>query len=519
VINQTSDTKGKLYLKWVLICVEVFLLFFIKIQINNLLIAENGDTYEFFQMAQDIRSGNLPEGKRMILFPLILSLADKGSFVPWGRIITTSFYLSSIFLVYLIVHKLTKNKIISLCAAAVYTLNTIILDNSFYIMSDTLSTSLVLLFFYLTLTDKKNYTLLAFIAGLAFITRVENIVLFAALGLNLILLKDRKSVVKPALVAGAFILFVLAKNFLKFGNPVFTAYAQDQAGFNLNIKNIYLALANLIFVVGGIWFLPIALESVKSIKFIKCFFIDTGKNIPVVTTALLTLILIAWSPVVRLYSILASMLIVWLFYFFNKIYEQNIRFRKSHLVLFILSMILFLIATQIFNQKDYGMFKISKATNIVLSFIIFYLLFLSGKQIKRVVIPVSILVCVINLLIFTERFNVTRYKYATIKEAVSYYSTYLVKEGNLGYMDESGLEAWFLNDKYGKLNYLNTKEPLTKWVENNDVRFVLYTSELGYVPDSVMPYKEFISTQRIIKEFKSPFPGGYTKIVDLRFNR
>jgi len=39
---------------------------------------------------------------------------------------------------------------------------------------------------------------------------------------------------------------------------------------------------------------------------------------------------------------------------------------------------------------------------------------------------------------------------------------------------------------------------------------------MGYVSDKVMPYKEFIKSQKIIKEFKSPFPGGYTKIIDLK---
>ena len=381
MINQTHAAKSDFYIKIFLISVEILLLFFIKIQINNLLIAENGDTYEFFQMAQDIRNGNFPDGKRMILFPLILSLADKNSFVPWGRLITTVFYFSSIFLIYLIVHRLTGNKIISLCAATVYSLNTVILDNSFYIMSDSLSTYLILLFFYFSLKDKKNYILLALIAGLAFLTRVENVVLFAALGLNLLLIRDRRTLIKTTLIAGALILLMLAKNYIKFGNPVFTGYTQDQAGFNITIKNVYLALANIIFLVGGLWFLPLLIESAKSIKFNRAYLTEAGRNIPLVTTALLTMILMMWSPVVRLYSVLVSLLIIWVFYYFNKTYDQSIRFKKSHLIMLALSLILFLIATQIFNQKDYGMFKISKATNIVISCIVFYLVFLSEKQI------------------------------------------------------------------------------------------------------------------------------------------
>ena len=85
-------------------------------------------------------------------------------------------------------------------------------------------------------------------------------------------------------------------------------------------------------------------------------------------------------------------------------------------------------------------------------------------------------------------------------------------------MDESGLEAWFINDKSGKLNYLGTNKPLNDWVEDNNVNFVLYTNEMGHVEEIVKPYREYVNSQRIIKEFKSPFPGGYTKIIDLRFN-
>lgn len=519
MIKQTRKAKNELFIKIFLVCVEILFLFFIKIHINNLLIAENGDTYEFFRMAQDIREGIFPEGKRMILYPLLLSLANKESFVTWGRFINTAVYFSSIFLVYLIVSKLTKNKVLSFCSAVVYSFNTIILDNSFYIMSDTLSTFLILLFFYLALKDKKNYILTSLVAGLAFLTRIENIVLFVALGLNFLLRKDKKNIIKTIVIGGAFVLFILLKNFLIYKNPVFTAYAQDRAGFNLNIKNIYLAFVNLIFVVGGIWFLPVLAESIKLKRFNKSFFVEAGKSILLVTTVLITLILMVWSPVVRLYSVLVASLIIWIFFFLNKIYEQHIKFKRSHLILFILSLFLFLIATQIFNQKDYGMFKISKATNIVLSSVIFYLLFLSGKHIKKLVVSVTILISIINIVIFAERFNLTRYKYATIKDAVTYYSTYLIKAGNIGYMDESGLEAWFLNDRDGKLNYINSKKTLNEWVDENDIRYIIYTNEMGYVSDEVMPYKEYLHAQRIVKEFSSPFPGGQTKIIDIGISR
>ena len=516
MIKQPDWQKFKLFIKVILSIVAVACLFVIKIKVNNLLIAENGDTYEFFQMAQDIRSGKFPEGKRMILLPLILSLANRSSFVTWGRITTTFFYFLSIFLIYLIVHTLTKNKVISLCAGEVFLFNTIILDNSFYIMSDTLSTFLILLFFYLSLRDKKNYLLLSVVAGLAFMTRIENVVLFATLGLNLLLRKDKKNLSKSILIGSIFVLFILLKNFFKFGNPVFTAYTQDKAGFNINIKNIYLALTNFIFTVGGIWFLPTVFESAKSIKLTKSFFSETGKNIPLVTTVLLNLILVVWSPVVRLYSILVSTLIIWNFYFFFKNYDQKIKFKRLHLVLLFLSLILFLIATQVFGQRDYGMFKISKAVNILLSFVIFYLLFLSGKQIRKVVIPIAILISIINITIFAERFNVTRYKYATIKQATAYYTTDLSNKGKIGYMDESGLEAWFLNDRYGKFNYLNSKLTLNEWLDTNNIRFILYTDEMGHVEDNVKPYREYIRSLKKAEDFKSLFPGGYTKIIDLQ---
>jgi hypothetical protein len=144
---------------------------------------------------------------------------------------------------------------------------------------------------------------------------------------------------------------------------------------------------------------------------------------------------------------------------------------------------------------------------------------LSGKQIRKVIIPVSIFVCIINITIFAERFNLTRYKYATIKEATTYYSIVLKNSGQIGYMDESGLEAWYLNDEHGKFNYLNSKQTLEAWINSNNIRFILYTDEMGHVEESVKPYREYVRSLKILKEFRSSFPGGYTKIIDLQANR
>lgn len=515
VIKKIHNPKIRLLINVLIVAAVVSILFVIKIKFNNLLIAENGDTYDFFQMAQDIRSGKLPDSKRMILFPLILSLTDKTHFVVWGRFITTVFYFSSILVIFLIVKKLTNNKMISLCAAVVYAFNTLILDNCFYIMSDPLSTLLILLFFYFSIKDQKKYILLSILAGLAFFTRLENIILFGALGLHLLLIKDRKNLIKAILTGSVFVLLLLIMNYLKFENPLFIAYTQDQAGFNLNIKNLYLGFTNLLFTFGGIWFLPLFIESIKGVKFNKEFFLNAGKSIPLVTTILLSIVLIIWGPFIRLYSVLVSAFIIWIFYYLNAVYNEQIKFRKIQVALLVISLILFLVATQIFGNQDYGMFKLSKGVNILLSLVVFYLLFLSKKNIKNILIPITVLICVINLTIFVERFNVARYKYATIKEACDYYLANLKTKGSIGYMDESGLEGWYLDDKSGTFNYINFRQSLSYWISKNSIKYILYTDEMGHVEENVKPYRGYIRTLTILKEFKSPFPGGYSKILIL----
>ena len=88
---------------------SILSLFILKINLNSFLLAENGDTYDFFRVAYEFKQENfLVESKRMPLFASILSLVSEENFVIWGRIVNNLFYFLSIYFVFLLVREIFK---------------------------------------------------------------------------------------------------------------------------------------------------------------------------------------------------------------------------------------------------------------------------------------------------------------------------------------------------------------------------------------------------------------------------
>ncbi len=129
---------NKKIFKVIILISTVVLLFIGKIQFNNLLKAENGDTYSFFKIAYFMETGTYIESaKRLPLLPLLLTLGEPDNYVQTGRLIISLFYFASIFVFYLFVKNFLTSKT-AILATITFALNLIILDNSIYIMSDPL---------------------------------------------------------------------------------------------------------------------------------------------------------------------------------------------------------------------------------------------------------------------------------------------------------------------------------------------------------------------------------------------
>ncbi len=178
----------------------------------------------------------------------------------------------------------------------------------------------------------------------------------------------------------------------------------------------------------------------------------------------------------------------------------------------------YLIAVQFLDHKDIGMFKISKLTSILLSLVIIWTIY-SKKLKKNTLVITTILICSINLVVFGERFNYTRFKYQTIVDALEYYQINISEKGNLGYLDESGVQQWYLKDFDKKFSFLNSNFVMEEWIKQNNIEFVLFTHELGYVPKEVIPYKKSLDEMEILQKFESPFFGGSTKLIKMDINK
>ena len=164
---------------------SILSLFIFKIYLNSFLLAENGDTYDFFRVAYEFKQGNfLVESKRMPLFTSILSVVPEDSFIIWGRLLNNLFYFLSIFFVYLLIREIFKLEFkISLLYSTMFALFYPILDNSFFIMADTLFLLLTLVFLYFAVKNKSIY-LTTIISIFAFYTRFEGFICFPCYFLN-----------------------------------------------------------------------------------------------------------------------------------------------------------------------------------------------------------------------------------------------------------------------------------------------------------------------------------------------
>lgn len=247
------------------------------------------------------------------------------------------------------------------------------------------------------------------------------------------------------------------------------------------------------------------------------------KNLEVLIFSLFSMVLILWGPFLRLYSVPVSLLLAYIAFVADKTFltDKSVISKKeiiTSFVLLFLSAIGYLAAVQLFDGKDLGMFKVSKF--IALSFsLTILLLFLAGTRkkinIKKKYILIAILIAFINLAIFTDRFRYTRFKYQTIVQAAQTYEAKYQKQGKLGYLDESGVEMWYLKDFNEKYSFLTSSESdLHNWIKDNQIKYLLVTQEMGkLMSKKVKPYNDYLNTLTVLEEYQSPFFGGDTKIV------
>jgi len=514
---KVNASKKKIF---IIFACSVFALFLIKVYLNSFLLAEDGDTYDFFRMAYYFRIFQYPSyAKRMPLLPLILAISAPSNFILWGRVVSSLFYFGSIFVFYSLLGYYVKDKTLKSIFSLIFAFNIVVLNNSFFINSDNIFLFLVLLFILIYKKYGLKIPILALIAALAFYTRVEGILLFLSLGIILFAKKRWEEVLRFSIFALVFLSPFLIRNLILFHNPLFTHYAEDDVGFNVTLKNIYLGFANYIYTVGGVWFLPsLALVFNK-----KDFKTRNIKKLEVLTFLLLSGLLILWSPVLRLYSVPVSFTLIYFAYLLDRQAKKltfNTKFYVNIALLFLVSCAGYILCVQVFSQKDLGMFKIAKLVSLLFSIpvVVLLVLYLRNFYSKNVLLwSFAFFVVFINLFVFIDRFRFTRYKYLSIVETVQAYNANYKNTGNAGYVDESGVEMWYLQDFDEKYSLLKSHEiNFVQWVFDANVKYLIITHEMGGSVDyRVKKFKEQIDKLDPLVEFKTPFFGGDTKLIDI----
>jgi hypothetical protein len=494
----------------ILITLIFLFLFTLKIYLNNFLMAENGDTYDFFRISYELSNGNfLYESKRLPLYSLLLVPFDYTDFVFYGRIINNLIYfLSVVFFYKLISLKFKLAMYEKILFTSIFAFNFVIFDNSFFILSDSLLLLFAVIFFY---GYEKNYSsyFLAFIASLAFYTRFEGVLLIVGL---LVLIFFQKKYLEIFKISIFFILLSLPL-FLRIYLTSLTeaSYLSDQAGFILSSKNVLKAFGSLFFATGGFWLLSVYLIDKANQDFIKAprlLVKYISSNLYEILFILFSLLLILWGFYIRLYSVPIMLSIL----YFIKFIKSDYQFKKIWLVL--MSILFFIYNVQFLDHFDLGFYKYSKIVSILLSLLIVGILIYKKIDKKFKIIAVSILIIIINLFIFFEKFFATNYKYYTLVQASEYALQNDLK--NVAYFDESGVQKWYFKDFDERYKYFVNNESLSNWLKINNIEYIMITEEMGYQIDSINKIKKNIKNLEIVNNFESSYIGGKTTIYKLK---
>ena len=504
--------------------VIITIIFFIKLIINQLLLAENGDTYDFFKIAYYLQQANFNyHSKRHILLPILLTPFPPENFVFFGRIIINVFYFLSVFVFYEIVKKLLNNQFTAILATLTFAFNYIIFENSFYILADSLFLFLNLSYIYIYKKNNHQKPLyLSIVSALAFYTRPEGailvlvtVILYAKnfyknnLLTNFKLLKNI-GFLKYLLSLAILLLPHFLRNFIYYKNPFHSGYFSDPAGFIFDKASFLLRISNLFFGHGGFWLIPVIVLffNFNKLKHLK---------LEILLLFLYLVALFLWGPYIRLYTIPIGLLIFITFALLNtapKINQQKI------FIAFFITLILaifYLYIVQIYNYRDLGFSKLGKALCLLGSIIIVilsYFIYYKNKFNKYLLLITTTLIIFLNLGLFVDKFYITRHKYSTIKQAVQYYLQVKDNGENLSYSNESGVESWYLKD-FTKRYYYGGNTNLSTYLKTNNIKYFITTDEMGYKDNFSKLNLNNIEKFTIVKKYKSPFFPGSTKLVKI----
>lgn len=506
----------------------VIILGIIKLLTQNLLLAENGDTYSIFKIAYSIDTlGEIPIwAKRMPFLPFLLSLFESSYYIMVGRLIINLFYLASIFFFYKLIYILLNNNhrvTISICATLVFAANYTIFTNSYYILNDTIFLFFIISSFYEYYT-RKRWWMLTILTSLAFYTRIEGILLIGIYGLSYLINKNYKEMLLLGITTSVLISPYFIRNLLLFETLTYSGYLDDQAGFLFSTERIHLTIGNFLFGLGGIWLVPLIIQfydfnKTRKMRVNYAAILRLLSNPILMSLILFSLLLFAWGQFIRLYSMIFAIIIIYLYKFIQKrsLVPSNRLFSSAISWSIIVATILFsyyYYLVEILEYKDLSYNKYSSVIAVLTSILIILVPILSkiiSLNFKKYICIITSLILIINFTIFTCGFWYTRFKYYTIVQATELYNKELSEQGLLTYSNETGVNNWIINDLNETNNHHKYQDiALTEWLQR--YKFILVTDEDGVNTELERFVKANKSNFEEIASFESRFFSGSTKI-------
>ncbi len=244
----------------------IFFLFFLglRVLLFDVNISEWGDSYHIVRAAKSLREDfSYPvDEKRLPLFSVLIALNPLPvEMIVWAKVLQILLTAGILFLTYRLARRLFPDlDNFALCTLHFALLfSPVFLYWSLRVVGGVLLTFLVLLAFKIYYSKHRwRLPLLGVVCGLAALTRYEGFLLATAFGLGLLIKEFRgfrnfKKLKPLAVYLLSFVLVVspwLLRNFLTFGNPLFSTYFSEPSTYTYNLKTVFIFLASLVFLFG-----------------------------------------------------------------------------------------------------------------------------------------------------------------------------------------------------------------------------------------------------------------------------
>lgn len=465
---------------------------------------EVGDSYRFLNAGEYISRLSYPNfEKRLPLFPFILSFGVR--FIDpiiWGRFVAQAISFGVLIFTYKIGSTLLKSKNKAFLAVVLTAFSPLFFYGTSRVLSEGLFSLLILISFWFYLKKERNYFIIGALCGLCFLTRYEGAILALSYGIDLLLRKDLKSILKMAvgfLLVSAFWVVRTVHLYAGAGN---FEYASEPFGFSYNPKSTLVIVSSFLFLFGNLFISPVLI--INSIKYLF------ANYRPIVIYVFLSILFfffwIAAMP--RLFTYLIPIFSIFVL---HTLQFENVN-RKKLVLFFVFLAFQFLIFRFIYRYHFLVLGKEFFVLFIAVSTLSFLAILLRRQSIALVLIVISSIVASLSY----------TYHYRNIYQTV-FKACVMLKDfnGKIAYSDETGVSSWYLKNKDTLYFDSTSVEESVEYLRSQNVKWALVTNEFDEYRRLVfLEKKDNKKNVELVSKFQENDGGyiRYSKIYKIVYN-